>query len=617
MISDSDLNKVREATDIVALMSERTQVKQRGRDFWCCCPIHDEKTPSCKIDPSTGLWHCFGCGEGGDVFSFMMKLENMSFVEAVLALAQRAGIDVEQNDGKRHMSMSAKGGLIEVCEATADFYHTQLMRLNAPAADEARAYLAARGFGGEVPGKWNLGFAPGNSALVHYLRGKGFTPQQMLDANVAVKSRTGGVADRFYNRIMFPICDVSGQCIAFGGRVVGVGKPKYLNSQETPIFHKSRTLYGLDRAKSAMAALGSAIVVEGYTDVIALHEASIENAVATLGTALTMQHIRILSRHAGKKIVYLFDGDEAGQRAAERALQFIDASMTPEAGASKIELCACTLPDNLDPAEFVAARGASELNRLVEAAPSLLQYGIDRKIASHNLDTAEGRSRAMVDAISILAPIKGSILAKEYAVQIAGRVRVRESDALEMLANLKPAAKNNSEGVTGGVPVQVPARTRTKVHLSAEEKSRLYTEREFLSMAAKHPQDAIFCLDAMLQIKWHDTAHSQMAASILQTLSENLTATPAEIITCAQRACPHASDVLTSADDHAEAPPAQVLNYLLTDLQIGDVEAEISSIKAQLAAGGQNTAGSADDLFAKLVNLQNQISNLRANRNQI
>ena len=247
-----------------------------------------------------------------------------------------------------------KARLKEVCEETASFYHTQLMRARGSQADAARAYLSSRDLGGPVPNEWNLGFAPGNQALVRHLSSKGFKPKDMVEANVAMLSkRDGRLQDRFFNRIMFPIRDVEGNTIAFGGRVIGKGEPKYLNSQETPVFHKSEVLFGLDKAKAAMASTGVAIIVEGYTDVIVLHGAGVKNAVATLGTALTMQHIRTISRHAKHRIVYLFDGDEAGQRAADRAARFIDESMLPEAGRSRIDLCAVTLPDNLDPADFV------------------------------------------------------------------------------------------------------------------------------------------------------------------------------------------------------------------------------------------------------------------------
>ena len=427
-ISDEDIQKVRDANDVVAVIGERVPVKQKGRDFWCCCPLHQEKTPSFKIDPSTQLWHCFGCGEGGDVFSFIMKTEDMTFPEAVRRLAERAHIDIVEAGGRGSVPASRKARLKDICARTAEFYHTQLMRGRGAEADAARSYLASRGFGGKVPGKWCLGFAPGRGALVRHLSSLGFKADEMVAANVALDGR-GALRDRFYNRVMFPIFDVSGDCIAFGGRVIGTGEPKYLNSQETPLFHKSQVLYGLDHAKAAMAATGVAIVVEGYTDVIALHEAGIENAVATLGTALTMRHIRVLSRHASKRIVYLFDGDAAGQRAADRALAFIDKSMTPEAGRSQVDLVAVTLPDNLDPAEFVQARGSDALRELVDDAKPLLEYGIDRRLASHNLDSAEGRARALDDCLAVLAPIKESILAKDYAVRLAGRLRLREGAA--------------------------------------------------------------------------------------------------------------------------------------------------------------------------------------------
>ena len=326
-ISEEDIAKVREASDIVSIFAERVPLKQRGRDFWCCCPFHNEKTPSCKIDPSTQLWHCFGCGEGGDVFKFIMKSDDVSFPDAVRALAQRANIDIQESGGSG-VPNSRKARLREVCEETASFYHMQLMRSKSSDAAQARSYLSGRELGGSIPKEWNLGFAPGHGQLIRHLRSKGFSQQDMVDANVAMANPSGQLRDRFFNRIMFPICDVQGACIAFGGRVIGKGEPKYLNSQETPIFHKSQVLYGLNKAKDAMVSTGIAIIVEGYTDVIALHESGVRNAVATLGTALTKQHIRLIGRYAQKRIIYLFDGDEAGQRAADRALEFIDESMT-------------------------------------------------------------------------------------------------------------------------------------------------------------------------------------------------------------------------------------------------------------------------------------------------
>ena len=441
-ISDEDIQKVRDASDLVAVIGERTPVKQKGRDFWCCCPLHQEKTPSFKIDPATQLWHCFGCGEGGDVFSFIMKTEDFNFPEAVRYLADRARIDIAEDTRGGGVSRSVKSRMKEICARTAEFYHTQLMRGRGEGPDAARKYLASRGFGGEVPKKWMLGYAPGRGALVRHLSALGFKPDEMIRANVALDGRGGPVRDRFYERVMFPIFDAQGDCVAFGGRVIGAGEPKYLNSQETPLFHKSQVLYGLDQAKARMASTGCAIVVEGYTDVIALHEAGVTNVVATLGTALTMRHIRVLAKHAPKKIVYLFDGDAAGQKAADRALAFIGESISDK-NRNSVELLAVTLPNNQDPAEFVQAEGAQALEAVVEGALPLIEFGLERRLDSFDLDTAPGRDRALDACLAVLAPIKDTLVAKDYAVRTWSRLRahgrlgIEEADVLERLAALE------------------------------------------------------------------------------------------------------------------------------------------------------------------------------------
>ena len=615
-ISDEDVQRVREASDIVAVVGEHAPVKQRGRDFWCCCPLHHEKTPSFKIDPALQLWHCFGCGEGGDVFAFVMKVEDLTFPEAVRKLAERAHIDIVEAGG-RGVSSSRKGRLKDVCRATATFYHTQLMRSPARSAADARAYLAGRHLGGAVPKTWNLGFAPGNGALVRHLSAQGFKPDEMLEANVATKGRDGRLRDRFFNRVMFPINDAQGDCIAFGGRVIGKGEPKYLNSQETPIFHKSQVLYGLDKAKAAMASTGCAVVVEGYTDVIALHENGISFAVATLGTALTMRHIRILARHAQKRIVYLFDGDAAGQRAADRALAFIDRSMTPEAGKSRIELCAVTLPDNLDPAEFVEARGADALKKLIDEARPLLSYGIERRLAAYDLATAEGRARALEDALAVLAPIKDSILAKDYAVQIAGRVRAREQDVLDQLARLVPPQRIDEDEPRGGgasaqapaagAPAEVAPSAPRRVALSSAERNRLRFERELLSLLAENPLIALAHADAIAQTSWHDARHAALAQAILDTLVENPAAAPADIISTAERALPGAAGILTSSTRRGGTPPDQAAAYLVEELAIGDAEDAVAAMKAQLADPRGLAPEESEALFAALVALQKDL----------
>lgn len=608
-ITDEDIQKVRDASDIVAVFSERVPVKQCGRDFWCCCPFHNEKSPSCKIDPALQLWHCFGCGEGGDVFAFIMKAEDLSFPEAVHRLAERAHIDIVEVGGKPAAPASKKARLKDICKATAEFYHLQLMRLKSPEASAAREYLSGRDLGGKVPRDWNLGFAPGRGVLTRHLSSKGFKADEMVEANVCSRDSQGKLRDRFYNRIMFPINDVAGDCIAFGGRVVGKGEPKYLNSQETPLFHKSQVLYGLDKAKVAMASSGVAIVCEGYTDVIALHEGGVRNAVATLGTALTMRHIRILGRHAQKKIVYLFDGDAAGQKAADRALEFIDSSMTPEAGKTRIELCAVTLPDNLDPAEYMASHSAAELEELIEHAQPLLKYGIDRRLAAHDLSSAEGRSAALASALSVLAPIKDSLLAKDYAIQIAGRTRAREEDVLEALSKLAPPvrygeASAEEAAAQAPVPVQGPARGA----LSKTELNRLRLERELLSVLAQNPLIALANADSLAQTKWHDPLHSAIASSILDTLMSDPAASAAVIVSNAAAVDGRAGRVLTAGGSSTEtASPEEVARFLAEELAIGDAEDAIEELRCQLVNESLKGTEEYDFLFQATTALQKEL----------
>ncbi|WP_080797224.1 DNA primase [Arabiibacter massiliensis] len=616
-ISEEDIQKVREASDVAAVIGERVPLKQRGHEFWCCCPLHNEKTPSFKIDPSRQTWHCFGCGKGGDVFRFIMETEDLSFPEAVRRLAERAHIEIAESGGRPGVGAGRKARLKAVCEETAAFYHAQLMRNPGSDASVARSYLAGRGFGGEVPKSWRLGFAPGRGQLVRHLTAKGFKGDEMVQANVALSGDGGRLRDRFFNRVMFPINDAQGECIAFGGRVIGKGEPKYLNSQETPLFHKSQVLYGLDKAKAAMASTGVAVVVEGYTDVIALHEAGLRNVVATLGTALTLRHIRLLSRHARRRIVYLFDGDEAGQRAADRALAFIDDSMTPEAGKSRIELAAVTLPDNLDPAEFVAARGADALKGLVDAAQPLLTYGIERRLAKHDLSRAEGRSAALADALSVLAPIKDSMLAKDYAVQIASRCRAREEAVLEELSRLKPPRQaveesGETDRTQDALSQPAPAPAPERARLAPAERSRRRFERQLLALAASRPDLALLHADALALTQWHDPVHIAVAQSMLDTLADDPAASTARIVGDAARALPAAAGMLTAGPPQSAASDEALAAFLVEELAIGDAEDAVAALRSQLSDPARLPADEYELLFQTVGDMQKDLVRRRA-----
>lgn len=616
LISQEDVQKVREATDLVELVAERTQVKRKGRDFWACCPLHQEKTPSFKIDPSTQLWHCFGCDEGGSAFDLVMKLDDLSFPEAVRKLAERAHIEIAESewDGR---TRTKRQRLKDVCRESAEFFHLQLMRGKGKGSAGAREYLSGRGLGGDVPKKWMLGFAPGGGSLVAHLRGKGFSEDEMVEANVAVGSRSGGVRDRFFNRVMFPICDAQGDVIAFGGRIMEGDGPKYLNSQETPVFHKSDVLYGLHLAKATMTSTGTAIVTEGYTDVIAMHKAGLSNAVAALGTALTRSHVRMLARHAGKRIVYIFDGDSAGQRATERALQFIDESITPESGARRMDVCALCLPDGMDPAEYLASHGPEEMRALVDSAEPLIMFGIKRRLERHDMSSIEGRAAALMDALDVLAPIKDSIMAKEYAKEIAFMLKLDEDDVVGRLAKLKPPKRYDDDLRDKGSARTEPSQRQQgqgsllqggrtmPAPMSVAEANRLKSEREFLGLVAQHPVDALGFADALASSRWHDEAHLRIAQVLSETLMNKLDASPTELIEAATGAVEGAPAVLTAASVPEGCDAAAAIRFFAEELAIGDMEEDLAGFRREVRHEGDSGETEA---FQRMVQMQEQLS---------
>ncbi|MDO9557181.1 MAG: DNA primase [Coriobacteriia bacterium] len=484
-ICDEDIQRVRDATDLVSLISETVVLKKKGRLFWGLCPFHGEKTPSFKVDPSTQLWHCFGCSEGGDAFGFVMRTENLEFPDAVRRLAERAHIEIVEEGGG--LPAGRKERLIAACEAAAVFFHNQLTMTRTSGAQTARDYLKERGFGIDVAKRFNLGYAPsGRDNLSRTLIREGFTREELVEANLSMADGTS-LKDRFYNRIMFPISDLSGRVIAFGGRVVGTGEPKYLNTAETPIFSKSANLYAIDRSRNEIVTSGTAVVVEGYTDVIALHEAGIAYAVATLGTALTERHVRLLGRFSSR-VVYLFDGDAAGIRAADRAAEFIDWHATPEAGSAKTDLLVAIIPEGADPADYVAANGAEKMCALIADAQPLLRFVIDQRLSAHDLGTPEGRARALEAAAVVLTRVRGSILEQDYTNYLADRLLTDFATVRRAVGSARPEPRRGEASTSAGVPGKDDsAQSATKPARPLVEGPQEKAERELLRLAVISP----------------------------------------------------------------------------------------------------------------------------------
>ncbi len=628
MFTPEEKQKVREATDLVQLVGETVALRQRGHDMWGCCPFHHEKSPSFHVMPDRGFWKCFSCGKGGDCFNFVMERDHVEFPEAVRILADRAGI-VLSDDGssyKRDPNATQKGRLYEVVQAAAEFYHAQLTRSRTPAAAAARDYLGHRGFGSAVAQNWTLGYAPGMGALSRHLSSLGFSPREMVDANLAIRRDDGTLADRFYNRVMFLIRDERGRAVGFGGRVLDDSKPKYLNTSDTAVFHKKANLFALERAKASITANLEAIVMEGYTDVISSHEAGITNCVAPLGTSFTSQQVKMLSRYltpAGERlsrgrIVCLFDGDEAGLKAAERAMQYVT---TTTAG-----MYCVVLPGGMDPAEYIAAQGVQAMrDRIAERVP-LVRFVIDRHLDRFDISTPEARALALADVVGAMGPIKGSVLADEYVDYVAGRLLADASTVRGALANVRWVAPREDDSDDAPLisvrqqsfDVRDPELSYEHVQpapvvpLLPEDARALQLERELLSALAADVRVAKCYADRVAQLTWRDPGHEAIAWAIMAVQDD---ATPLQVLDDAEAVCPGAAQILASGAREIEADKsACAVEVLLDDIEARELRRAIESGRSELRTIDPQDTAALRDKMAALSDLQQRLMQLEDRR---
>ena len=453
-IREEDIDALRDKADIVEIVSGHSRLKKAGgHTFKGLCPFHSEKTPSFTVDAAKGLWHCFGCGEGGDVYRFVEKIENLRFPEAAEWLARKTGMELryeEMRPGEKR-AFGVRARIIAANEAAATFFHKALM--SSPEASEARRYLDGRGFGRAVAERWRLGFAPGRDALCRHLLDRGFSHRELETGALVRKSdRDGAYFDVFRNRIMFPTWNLQGDIVGFGARALGDAQPKYLNSAETPAFAKARIMYGLDRAKSAISR-GIAIVVEGYTDVIALHEGGIPEAVATNGVALGEAHFELLKKFTHRAVLML-DSDEAGRGATERSFDILH--------RIGLELLVAPLPVGRDPADVVAEDGDQGIRAAIANARPLLEFKLEQALARLPLDTPEARSRAVSEVVKVLGLHPDPIARHGYVFRAADRIGVDSDWIRRALAEhsdggmsaLGGSAAESSRRIPGHVKVE-------------------------------------------------------------------------------------------------------------------------------------------------------------------
>jgi DNA primase len=498
-IPEDKVSEIKNAADIVDIVSESVLLKKTGKNFIGLCPFHTEKTPSFTVSPDKQIFYCFGCGTGGNVFSFLMKQEGLSFPDTARRLAKRYGIDLPikplSPDQKR--KISEREGLLDINRRAMDFFHQALCRSTAGQA--ARSYLVHRGISQKTIEDFKLGCAPdGWDRLLNYFAGQRISPALIEKSGLILpRKNKSGYYDRFRNRIMFPIIDANMQVIGFGGRVLDDSLPKYLNSPETPVYNKGRSLYGIQQAKEKCRDAGTVFIVEGYLDLLALYQHGIENSVATLGTALTSDHVRLLTRYAGR-MVLVYDSDEAGIRSAQRCIgtfwrEHVDFRRQDVFSEEKADTHILVLPAGHDPDSYVFEHGPEAFLEAASKAPGIITFLMDRAVDKHGLST-EGKIRIISELQQSLAAINDRVAQALYIRQLAERTGIAETAILERIRDI--AAEKSRSG-SRGVPTNAPlpglqTHDAKESALGASEPEGVFTgsriERQIIAMMIQFPE---------------------------------------------------------------------------------------------------------------------------------
>ncbi|MFZ0118160.1 MAG: DNA primase [Pseudonocardiaceae bacterium] len=511
-IRDADIAEVRERNRIEEVVGEYVALRRAGADsLKGLCPFHDEKSPSFHVRPGHGTFHCFGCAEGGSVVDFMMKIEHLGFVEAVERLADRVGIVLTYTGGGPSVQRDrgTRSRLVEANKLTQEFYAEQL---SSDEARPAREFLMQRGFTQQAAGTFGCGFAPsGWDQLTKHLLGRGFTVEELVKAGVSREGQRGPI-DRFHRRLLWPIRDLGGDVVGFGARRLFDDdrvEAKYLNTSETPLYRKSQVLFGLDLAKREIARRRQVVVVEGYTDVMAMHLAGVPTALASCGTAFGAEHISVLRRllmddfEFHGEVIFVFDGDEAGQKAALKAFD--------DEQRFSAQTFVAIAPDGMDPCELREAKGDAAVRDLVARRQPLFTFAVRTVLAEHDLDTAEGRVAALRRTVPLVAQIKNVSLRDEYARQLAGWVGW--DDIATVRSRVREAA--------GETPRRRGARTQSSspadsgTDLPARDDVRLQAQREVLKAVLQEPAMTGPVYDALPTDAFTHPVYAQVHAAVL------------------------------------------------------------------------------------------------------
>jgi DNA primase len=449
LIRRSDIEEVRSRTNLADIIGDYVTLKSAGvGSLKGLCPFHDERSPSFNVRPGVGYFHCFGCGEGGNVYDFLMKIDHVTFPEAVERLAAKIGFELHYEDGgSGERDRGNRARILAANTAAERYFRAQLA---SPEAETGRRFLGERGFDQAAAERFGVGFAPRGGALGRAMKAEGFTEDELVQAGLLGKGERGDVYDRFRSRLVWPIRDTTGQTVGFGARrlLEEDSGPKYLNTPETPVYHKSQVLYGLDLAKRDIAKQKQVVVVEGYTDVMAAHLAGVTTAVATCGTAFAADHIKVIRRILGDsdqtavasagEVVFTFDGDEAGLKAASRAFE--------EESRFHAQTFVAVAPDGLDPCDLRLQRGDGAVRALIETKKPMFEFIVRRTFDGYDLESAEGRVQALRAAAPVVAGIRDQALLTEYARLLA---KWLGADPADVLAAVRAAGRSATRAAGG------------------------------------------------------------------------------------------------------------------------------------------------------------------------
>lgn len=585
-IKDEDIEEVRERSNLVEVISEYVTLKKAGRTFKGLCPFHQEKTPSFVVDPQKQLYHCFGCGVGGNVYTFIMKMDNVDFPEAVQSLAKRCGYNLrfEQSKGaKQRVSRNTR--LYQANEQAANFYH-RFLKENKE-AQNARHYLAKRGYDKEIVDHFQVGLAPAAwDGLFKFLSKQGFKAAELETAGLVLRSGSGSYYDRFRGRIIFPIFDLKGGVVGFGGRVLGDELPKYLNSPETPIYHKSSVLYNFNFAKDEINKAGCVLVVEGYTDVLSMVKYGIANVVASLGTAFTSSHVHLLARFTNQ-IKLLFDADSAGKAAAERGLELL--------GEAKVDISVVSLPQGKDPADFLSLEGKDKLIAYLDKATPLIDFCLKQVTSKYNLADSQGRVKASYEALPIVAALPSAIAQEDYLKKLAS---ILNTSADALLIELKKAKQSSKQKYYSKEESRVPKTlTRRDVQTSAE--------RELIKLILLHPQVRKKAYD-MLEPAYFTNSECKELFLVLKTyLKENETLEVADFVSNISNQ--ELQSVLSelALEGILAEDKNKYFEEITRRLKEFNITRQISNLKVELDSLDSNKSSQKhDELFKQLLHLE-------------